>query len=280
MSRPISVLLADDSQGFIETVKNHLEREDDIRVTGIAHDGREAYEMIVETQPDIAIIDMIMPYVDGLGVLEKLRNFPVKKKPVCMVLTATGHEKTTQRAIELGAAYYMLKPLPLEMLCDRIRQFSDSPDSIELHPPMPICYSRSADSFAPSVSNRTVSVKPPEADDLETIVTSIIHDLGVPAHIKGYQFIRRGIMMAVENMEIINAITKQLYPDLAKAYQTTPSRVERAIRHAIEVAWNRGGNDSLENMFGYTISSGRGKPTNSEFIAMVSDKIRLKLKNQ
>jgi len=281
MSKSISVLLADDNTEFVDVLKNHLEKESDIHVSGVAYDGREAYEMIVETQPDVAILDMVMPHIDGLGVLEKLRDSKLKKKPICMMLTGALTEKPTQKAVELGATYYMVKPLSLDTLCDRIRQFSETDSQSEIRPLMPIrCDTPSTEGNRHSDSTKYVDNNRYMTGDLESVVTDIIHELGVPAHIKGYQFIRSGIMMAVENMEVINSITKQLYPDLAKEYHTTPSRVERAIRHSIEVAWSRGKSEALENMFGYTISSGKGKPTNSEFIAMIADKIRLRMKNQ
>lgn len=275
MENSISVLLADDSREFVEVVKDYLEKEDDIKVAGVAYDGNEAYEMILETQPDVVLLDMIMPRVDGVGVLEKLQNTEMKKKPICMMLTGVGQEKATQKAAALGAEYYMLKPLELTTLSDRIRQFSsvDMPAS-KVRPLMAMrCDSQHEVEGIQPQSVDTVNKK-----NLEKIVTEIIHEVGIPAHIKGYQFIRSAIIMAVENMEVINSITKQLYPELAKMYHTTPSRVERAIRHSIEVAWNRGKSETMDEMFGYTISSGKGKPTNSEFIAMIADRIRLQMK--
>lgn len=273
MENSISVLLADDSKEFVEVVKDYLEKEDDIKVAGVAYDGNEAYEMILETQPDVVLLDMIMPRVDGLGVLEKLQNTDMEKKPICMMLTGVGQEKATQKAAALGAEYYMLKPLELTTLSDRIRQFSskDMP-APKVRPLMALrCDTQEAE------EENTQNIDAVKKKNLEKIVTEIIHEVGIPAHIKGYQFIRSAIMMAVENMDVINSITKQLYPELAKMYHTTPSRVERAIRHSIEVAWNRGKSETMEEMFGYTISSGKGKPTNSEFIAMIADRIRLQL---
>lgn len=273
MSNSISVLLADDSREFVEVVKDYLEKEDDIKIAGVAYDGNEAFEMIMTTKPDVVLLDMIMPRVDGLGVLEKLQNVELEKRPICMMLTGVGQEKATQKAVALGAEYYMLKPLELTTLSDRIRQFSnkDKPS----HKVRPLKTSRL------DVQPKTVTArrqKPIDTRDLEAVVTGIIHEVGIPAHIKGYQFIRSAIIMAVENMEVINSITKQLYPELAKMYRTTPSRVERAIRHSIEVAWNRGKSETMEELFGYTISSSKGKPTNSEFIAMIADRIRLQMR--
>lgn len=190
-----------------------------------------------------------------------------------MMLTGVGQEKATQKAAALGAEYYMLKPLELTTLSDRIRQFSsaDMP-APKVRPYMPLRCDTPEGEAEVTLRDQT------NARDLEKTVTEIIHEVGIPAHIKGYQFIRSAIIMAVNNMEVINSITKQLYPELAKMYRTTPSRVERAIRHSIEVAWNRGNSDTMEEMFGYTISSGKGKPTNSEFIAMIADRIRLQMR--
>ncbi len=275
MSNSISVLLADDSKEFVEVIKSYLEKEDDIKIAGVAYDGNEAFEMIMETRPDVVLLDMIMPRVDGLGVLEKLQNTEMEKRPICMMLTGVGQEKATQRAAALGAEYYMLKPLELTTLSDRIRQFSNADmPAPKVRPLMPL----RCDTQTKAVGAKRAPGTSLESRGLENVVTEVIHEAGIPAHIKGYQFIRSAIMMSVENMEVINSITKQLYPELAKMYHTTPSRVERAIRHSIEVAWNRGRSETMEELFGYTISSGKGKPTNSEFIAMIADRIRLQMK--
>ncbi len=272
MNNNISVLLADDSEEFVKTLKDYLDEQDGITVTGVAHDGREAFELVKETKPDVVLLDMIMPYIDGLGVLKKIKNTNLEKEPVCMMLTAVGQEKTTQKAVELGAQYFMLKPFELDTLAERIKEFGcEGVDENKKHIDIPQIKSEKV--FAKDKSNKCYN-----KDDLEMIVTGIIHEVGVPAHIKGYQFIRSAILMAIENMEVINHITKQLYPDLAKMYKTTPSRVERAIRHSIEVAWNRGRSETMESIFGYTVSCDKGKPTNSEFIAMIADNVRLRMR--
>lgn len=269
MNGNISVLLADDSTDFTRIVKTYLDKQDGITVSGVAHDGREAYEMALEIKPDVLLLDMIMPYSDGLGVLKKIRNANIEKEPVCMMLSGVGQPKVAQKAVDLGAQYFMLKPFDLDVLAERILEFgSEGVGKGEEKKSVPAEVCRSGEK-----SNRVYN-----KDDLEVVITGIIHDVGVPAHIKGYQYIRSAIRMAIEDMEVINHITKQLYPDLAKAYKTTPSRVERAIRHAIEVAWNRGHNETMESIFGYTVSSSKGKPTNSEFIAMIADNMRLRMK--
>ena len=201
---------------------------------------------------------------DGLGVLEKVKNdTSLKKVPAFIVLSAIGQEDVTEDAFALGANYYMMKPFNNEMLLGRLRSIRNRGEKI-LTP---------ARAVAASDSRCTR-----EARDLETDVTNMIHEIGVPAHIKGYQYLRDAIMMSVEDMEMLNSITKVLYPTIAKNHQTTPSRVERAIRHAIEVAWSRGKMDTIDELFGYTVSNGKGKPTNSEFIALIADRIRLEYK--
>lgn len=269
MEKNISVLLADDSEDFVQTVKEYLDTQEGITVSGVAHDGREAFEMIKEIKPDVALLDMIMPLVDGLGVLKKIKNTNLEKEPVCMMFSGVGQGKMTQMAMELGAQYFILKPFELDSLAERIREFGNEG---EAEP------SAKGNAVEGSEKNSTESGKCYSKDELEVVVTGIIHEIGIPAHVKGYQFIRSAILMAIDDMEIINHITKQLYPDLAKMYKTTPSRVERAIRHAIELAWDRGNREVMESMFGYTVSPDKGKPTNSEFIAMIADNMRLKIK--
>ncbi len=267
MEKNISVLLADDSEEFVKTVKDYLDSQEGITVSGVAHDGREAFEMIKETKPDVALIDMVMPLVDGLGVLKKIKNTNLEKEPVCMMFSGVGQGRMTQMAMELGAQYFILKPFELDSLAERIREFGNGGEVGEA------CANSSENSDKGADSAKCYS-----EDELEMAVTGIIHEIGIPAHVKGYPLIRSAILMAINDMEIINHITKQLYPDLAKMYKTTPSRVERAIRHAIELAWDRGNREVMETMFGYTISPDKGKPTNSEFIAMIADNMRLRIK--
>lgn len=269
MEEKIKILIADDNMDFVSTVATYLNEQDDMEVISIAKDGLEAYDKIIQDKPTIAILDVIMPHLDGLGVLEKIYQTNPSDMPICIMLSAVGQDKVTTQAINLGAQYYILKPFEMDVLVKRIRELTNN-ESVN----KPFIISK--DSKTTYVEIRSNSDK---ETSLEAMVTNIIHEVGVPAHIKGYQYLRDGIMMVVSNIEVINQITKQLYPDLAKKYKTTPSRVERAIRHAIEVAWSRGQLEAVENIFGYTISSNRGKPTNSEFIAMIADKLRLELKS-
>jgi len=256
--RKITIVLADDNKEFCDTLSNYLEKHPDLEIIGVAYDGVEAYKKIVETKPDIAIIDGVMPRLDGLGVLEKL-NLKDKPEhsPICIVLSVITQDKITQKAMELGADYYIAKPFDLESLVSRLRHLKE-----QLNHPQP-------QSAKNAVNN---------AINLETKVTGILHEIGVPAHIRGYHYMREAIMMAVDNIDVLNYITKELYPTIAKKCNTTPSRVERAIRHAIEVAWSRGKVDVIDQMFGYTINNHKGKPTNSEFIALIADRLRLELK--
>jgi two-component system response regulator (stage 0 sporulation protein A) len=258
------VIIADDNREFAGILKEYMDNQDDIEVVGVAGDGFEACDLISNLLPDVVVLDVIMPHLDGLGVLEKINSTPLKKRPIFIMLSAVGQDRINQRALLLGAEYYVVKPFDMEVLVSRIKQIKGIS---KLKTPKPEY----------QVNTKTLNIVS-EKKDLEVEVTNIMHEIGVPAHIKGYQYLRDAIMMVVKDLEIINSITKQLYPAIAKDYNTTPSRVERAIRHAIEVAWNRGRVEAINSIFGYTINVGKGKPTNSEFIAMIADKLRIDLK--
>ncbi|MBO4293635.1 MAG: sporulation transcription factor Spo0A [Clostridia bacterium] len=265
----ITVLIADDNQDFSRTLSSYLESQDDMEVIGRARDGLEAVEMIKNTTPDVVLLDVIMPHLDGLGVIEKINETNREKKPMFIMLSAVGQDKVTQQAINSGAEYYVVKPFDIELLIKRIRE-------LKYYKP-----ETNNNFFSKEVKPKYIDIVNPtttKEDNLEALVTNLIHEVGVPAHIKGYQYLREAIIMVVNDIDVINQITKSLYPKIAKKYNTTPSRVERAIRHAIEVAWGRGQQEAVENIFGYTISAAKGKPTNSEFIAMIADKLRLELK--
>ncbi|SNR86991.1 two-component system, response regulator, stage 0 sporulation protein A [Anaerovirgula multivorans] len=259
-SEKITVLIVDDNEDFCDILSEYLERQQDIEVIGVAQDGLKAIELITETAPDVVVLDIIMPHLDGLGVLEKLNKMNLQKFPKVIILSAVGQDKITQRAIGLGADYYVIKPFDFEVFIDRIRQMTGGGSNSNLKKRL------GGGSSTSLITNNT---------SLEAEITNIIHEIGVPAHIKGYLYLREAITMVVENVELLSAVTKELYPSIAKRFNTTPSRVERAIRHAIEVAWSRGKVDTINNLFGYTVHNDKGKPTNSEFIAMVADKLRL-----
>lgn len=271
MKDKIRVLIADDNIDFSATLNGYLEKEEDMEVIGIAKDGNEACNIIMNEKPDVALLDVIMPHLDGLGVLETLNSSNIDKLPLCIMLSAVGQDKITQKAVNLGAEYYIVKPFDINLLIKRIRDFKFyQPNTIK-------------GNFASrEIKPQYIEIAPENKKDegnLEALVTNVIHEVGVPAHIKGYQYLREAIMMVVNDIDVINQITKQLYPEIADKYKTTPSRVERAIRHAIEVAWGRGQTETVESIFGYTVSASKGKPTNSEFIAMIADKLRLELRS-
>ena len=259
--KKIKVLLADDNKEFCDIMGGYLEKQGDIEIADFAYDGIMTYKKICELKPDVVVMDGILPKLDALGILEKLDKKNKSGSPICIILSAITQEKVTQKAIELGAEYYIAKPFDIDILPKRIRQLYNN----SILPNNNILFKKSVKQLDPDYG-------------LETKVTEILHNIGVPAHIRGYHYIREAILMAVEDIDILNYITKELYPAIAKKCNTTSSRVERAIRHAIEVAWNRGKIDEIDKFFGYTISNSKGKPTNSEFIALIADKLRLEIK--
>ncbi|NLJ88210.1 MAG: sporulation transcription factor Spo0A [Epulopiscium sp.] len=267
MKDTISVLVADDNKEFCEILEDYFKKQSDMEVVGVAKDGVEAYDMIIEKVPDVVILDTIMPRLDGLGVLEKLNSSSnIKKIPVCIMLSAVNQDKVTQKAMRLGAEYYIAKPFDMETLMLRIRQLTDLT-------PVSSANITTANNIEPGYINQI-----PSPHQLESEVTYILREIGVPANIRGYHYLRHAITMAVNNLDILNSITKELYPSIAKKFNTTSSRVERAIRHAIEVACNRGSVETMHKLFSYTINNNKGKPTNSEFIALIADRLRLNLK--
>lgn len=261
MNEKTSVLIADDNRTFADGLAEYLKTQQDFEVLGCAYDGEEAVGMILETKPDIVVLDVIMPKRDGISVLRKINDIRMEKYPIFLAASVSDSSWITQTVSSLGASYFILKPQSNESIAEVLRTFS-----------------KENKTCGQEVQASVRQAEAAESTDLEAIVTNVIHELGVPAHIKGYQYIRTAIMMVVDNMDLLNYITKQLYPEIAKKYSTTSSRVERAIRHSIEVAWSRGKAKTLDEIFGYTIDCGKGKPTNSEFIAMVADKIRLQIK--
>jgi len=256
-SKP-TVLISDDQQEFYAKC-SALFNAYSFETIYAPKNGIEVYEMIRDLQPDIVLMDVFMPHLDAIGVMKSVRGDPVLKTPLFMIISNFNSDQIEKQLTMSGASYYFIKPIDADILVERVVQISKS---------------RQQNVLSTTSANSANSRQP----DLELMVTEIIHQIGVPAHIKGYQYLRDSIILAIEEPDIINSITKQLYPTVAKKNSTTPSRVERAIRHAIEVAWDRGDVDVLNSYFGYTIHNNRGKPTNSEFIAMISDKLRLKLR--
>ncbi|NLL52994.1 MAG: sporulation transcription factor Spo0A [Peptococcaceae bacterium] len=262
----IKVILADDNRDFIEILQNYIKKQEDMVLCGVAYNGNDALTMIKEKEPDIVVLDIIMPHLDGLGVLEKISEYP--KKPKVIILTSFGQENMTQRAVQLGADYYILKPFDLETLGKRIRQLAGASEITPMVASPQIVVENQTE-----ITNKKSGLQGTRDTDVE--VTKMIQQMGVPAHVKGYQYLRDAIVSVIKDVSLLGAVTKELYPMIAKKYNTTPSRVERAIRHAIELAWDRGNIDFMNKFFGYTINVDRGKPTNSEFIAMVADKLRI-----
>ena len=219
--------------------------------------GTKLLEKIKSEKPDVVLADIFMQNLDILGVLDAIHKTDAASRPMVMAMSSFDNPRLEKETLEAGASYYFLKPFDINTMAERIIRLSGWRNEI-----------------SPVVVKDNVVTDP----ELELMVTEIIHQIGVPAHIKGYHYLREAIILSVKNSEIINSVTKLLYPTVAKHHGTTSSRVERAIRHAIEVAWDRGDIDVLNSYFGYTIQNDRGKPTNSEFIAMISDKLRLRLK--
>ncbi|PRO66719.1 sporulation transcription factor Spo0A [Alkalicoccus urumqiensis] len=251
----ITVCVADDNRELVQLLEEYMNEESDIEVIGKAYNGQECLDLMAETSPDVLLLDIIMPHLDGLAVLEKLDE---EDRPNIIMLTAFGQEDVTKKAVDLGASYYVLKPFDMDMLVNKIRDVAKKEPAF------------------PEKKARTREMKEENMPmHLDASITSIIHEIGVPAHIKGYMYLREAITLVYHDIDLLGSVTKVLYPDIAKKFSTTPSRVERAIRHAIEVAWSRGNIESISKMFGYTVNASKSKPTNSEFIAMVADKLRV-----
>lgn len=260
----VNVAIADDNERILDLLEEIINMDKELHVVGKAKNGEEMCQIIRNKQPDVVLLDLIMPKMDGLTVMEKInQDKNVQKRPDFIVVTAVGQERITEDAFNRGANYYIMKPFNNEMLLNRIKT---------VRRPVRSCEKRNDE-----LSSQVPYIR---EGDLENRVTNLLHEIGIPAHIKGYHYLRDSIIMAVQDMDVLNAITKVLYPTVAKRYQTTSSRVERAIRHAIEVAWNRGKLDTLDELFGYTVSTGKGKPTNSEFVALIADTIQLEYKHR
>ena len=259
----LNVAIADDNERMLDLLGELIDRDKELTLVGKANNGEDMCKIIEQKQPDVVLLDLIMPKMDGLSVMEQINtDKKIKKHPSFIVVTAVGQERITEDAFRKGASYYVMKPFHNDMILSRIKDAGNGERR----------------NSSESESRNAVSKK--QEYNLETRVTDMIHEIGIPAHIKGYHYLRDAIIMAVDDMDVLNAITKVLYPTIAKMHQTTASRVERAIRHAIEVAWSRGKLDTLDELFGYTVSNGKGKPTNSEFIALIADTIRLENKNR
>lgn len=258
MENQIKIVVCDDNKDIRERISEYLSGKKDVKVVASLKDGADAVTIAEEKDADVLLLDLIMPNVDGIGVLEKLNGAKGKKRPVVIMMTENVNDSIAATCLDLGADYFMIKPFDMELLYERINLLCRR---------MPVKRREGIKYSKSRPSERT----------LEISVTNTIHAVGVPANIKGYQYLRDAIIMSINDTELINAVTKQLYPKVAEKHNTSPSRVERAIRHAIEVACVRGSEEELYSLFGYTVNNAKGKPTNSEFIAMIADKLRLEM---
>lgn len=249
----IKVAIAEDNRGFASIIHEHLSQQPGIELVGVAYDGEQILNIIKEKEPDVVLLDIIMPHIDGMEVLERIK-LSTSKRPKIIALTALGQETLVQRIIELGVDYYLIKPFELDVMTKRINQLLETPER-------------------KAIPLRVIKSCPVDAE-----VTTIIRKIGIPAHIKGYQYLREAITMIVGDIGFLGAVTKELYPAVARKYSTTPSRVETAIRHSIEVAWTRRNKDMMNGLFGYAINMDKGKPTNSEFMALIADKLRMEMR--
>lgn len=253
--KDVRLLVVDDNESLVQMLKDYFEGHEKIKIVKVAHDGESAIKLIEESKDefDAILLDLIMPKKDGLYVLEQLKSKNINK-PV-IVGTSFNADETINKVSKYNPKHFVLKPFDMvdleEKIMDTVNDMQDSKSKLNLY-----------------------------HNNLEISVTKLLHGLGVPSHIKGYQYIREGVILMYEKPEIVGAITKELYPEIANRFDTTVSRVERAIRHAIEVSWNRGDIELMEEVFGHSVDYDRAKPTNSEFIVTVSDKLRLEFNNQ
>ncbi len=256
MEQKLKVLIADNSTELGTTCAKVFQSYG-MEVILTEKDGAAVLEKAAKHKPDVILADVFMANIDILGLLYEIKKSEISPKPMIMAMSSFDNEKLEREALQAGAAYYFLKPFDINTLAERIIQLTDWKNQ-----------------SAPMIMKDGVFTD----SELSVMITEIMHQIGVPAHIKGYHYLREAIILAIKDDEMINSVTKILYPTVAKKFQTTSSRVERAIRHAIEVAWDRGDIDVLNAYFGYTVNNDRGKPTNSEFIAMIADKLKLRLK--
>lgn len=275
MKNKIKVLLADDNREFSDVLSKYLQKQDDMEIVGIANNGVEVLAMLSELRPDVIVLDIIMPGLDGVAVLERLRTCNLGFKPKIIILSAVGHDKLIRRAIALGADYYLLKPFDMEVFIRRIREVvgdfsTDFGESI-------------FSSNQPGLGFTAVTSYPYifngwNQPSIEAEVVSIIRDIGIPARMKGYQYLKEAILMVIGNRDLLEKVTKELYPMIAEKFNTTPANVDRAIRHAIAAGWNRGRTEAINEVFGCAAYHKEGRPTNREFIAEIADRVRLRIK--
>lgn len=248
----VRVMLADDNRSILRLITDYLSRCGDVEIVAAAQDGTEIAETVRRLRPDVLVMDVIMPRRDGFMALQDIAAMDAETRPRVIVLTGLSRDDFISRAMALGASYYMLKPFDLELLHSRILEIAGSGDAAE-----------------PVAAARTEA----RSENTDERITNLFLTLGIPAHIKGYQYLREAVQMVIADRDVINRITKELYPGIARRFDTSASKVERAMRHAIEVAWNRGRLDSVNRMYGYKVFDAMDKPTNGEFISCVAEKL-------
>lgn len=274
MNKKINVVVADDNRDNAQNIKAELLRQDNIGDIKVASNGREVIELVKSMKVDVLICDLIMPHIDGLAIVEKIKEMNLEETPFIVMISSIGKDSVIQKAVSLGVDYYMLKPIDYSLLTKRISDISEN-----------ITSTKSSNNInqKDSLANNVVLMEARKPSfiqndsNIQTKITNIMHKIGVPAHIKGYIYLREAIGLVVDDVSLLGVVTKELYPTIAKRYKTTSSRVERAMRHAIEVTCMRGDGQAMSDLFGYSLNSHKTKPTNSEFIAMIADKLRLEL---
>lgn len=254
--KKIRVVLADDNLSILRLLTDYFAETPDIDLVAAVPDGAAVFDAVRAHAPDVLVSDIIMPRRDGFRILEDLSALSEAQRPKVIVLTGLSRDDFILRAVRLGASYYMVKPFDVSLLACRIREIAaSSEDEILMAPPPPL---------------------PTPLENADEQVTNLFLAIGIPAHIKGYHFLREAVRMVLSDRQVIGRITKELYPGIARKFETTPSKVERAMRHAIDVAWSRGRLDSANNLYGCKVLSPEDKPTNGEFIALVADKVSVK----
>lgn len=272
-NKKIRVLIVDDNKDFRELMETYINKTSDFEVVGTAEDGIEAIEKIVDLTPDVVTLDLIMPNLDGFGVLEKLQDINFVKKPMIVVLSALGQDNLIRKSLSFGIEYYFVKPLDIGNLVNRIRQMIDSNEN------------GYADAYYNSQYNETIGNMSPEKreeyidNNIEIEVTTLLHEAGVSPHMVGHRYLKEAIIYTIKSSKPFRSITRELYPAIAEKFSTTPQKVERAIRNCIEKGWLRTSHDTIDSLLGYTKNNSKSKPTNSEFIAMMSEKVRITQKN-
>lgn len=278
MNKEIKILIADDNVKLTLEVKRKIEEHSNMTVCDIAHNGLDVLNKVEEYHPDVLLIDMVMPHLDGLSVVNKIMENKIQRKPLIIMMSSMYNTMMVQRACKAGVDFFIAKPFSIDHLMNIIIDLNNNSESQQEEEVLFNTNNYAEQLSIDLATSKTTNPYSNKIYDVETRISEIIKEIGVPAHIKGYVYIRDAIQRVIKNQDLLGGVTKELYPAVGEKYNTTASRVERAIRHAIEVAWTRGDSTTINKLFGYTVNGGKGKPTNSEFIAIIADKLRLELK--